>query len=237
MSVFVPSNIHRRPFIQFRLSNPFRPPMFIHKRPSTDVRPQMSVHRCPSTNVRPPMFVHKRPSTDVHPPMFVHKRPSIDVRPLPFIPVDIIYYSNCMLCWNFVTNVLYYYKILGHGTTPCRQMMKALPLNQSQGINYEITHNHLSRFLCARDLHNGTIKHLQRHRHPIQLLLWIQVQVTLHQQYIKVHLEGLINGVHLLPHQLSHHHRIFHCKPRPLHPCTPWRLIVPLGELKSSMKG
>jgi len=41
----------------------------------------------------------------------------------------------------------YSYKILGHGTTPCPQMMKALPLSQSQGINYEVTHDHLSRFL------------------------------------------------------------------------------------------
>jgi len=63
------------------------------------------------------------------------------------------------------------------------------------------------------------------------------VQATLHQWYIRVHLEGLINGVHLLPHQLSHHHYIFYCKLLPLHPYTPWRLTFPLGELKNSTKG
>jgi hypothetical protein len=40
----------------------------------------------------------------------------------------------------------------------------------------------------------------------------IQVQVTLHQEYIKVHLEGLISGVRLLLHLRSHHHHIFRCK-------------------------
>jgi hypothetical protein len=111
---------------------------------------------------------------------------------------------------------------VGHGTTPCPRMMKTLRVSQNQGISYEVTHNHLSRFLWAHDFHNGTIKRLQRHRHLVQLLPRIQVQVTLHQQYIRVHLEGLINGVCLLLHQLSHHHRIFCCKPWPLHPYTPW---------------
>ncbi len=31
--------------------------------------------------------------------------------------------------------------------TPCPWMMRAQLLNQSQGISYEATHNHLSRFL------------------------------------------------------------------------------------------
>ncbi len=51
---------------------------------------------------------------------------------LPFILVNASYSSNHMLCQNFVVSALYYYKILGHGTTPCPWMMKALPLNQSQ---------------------------------------------------------------------------------------------------------
>jgi len=104
---------------------------------------------------------------------------------------------------------MYCYKILGHGITPCPRMMKALSFNDNQGINYEVTHNHSSRFLWTHDLHDGTIKCLQCHCHPVQLLPGIEVQVILHQQYIKIHLEGLINGVRLLPHQLSHHHRIF----------------------------
>jgi len=63
------------------------------------------------------------------------------------------------------------------------------------------------------NLRDSTIKHLQRHYHPIQLLSGIHVQVTLNQQYIKVHLKGLINGVHMLSHLLSHLHCIFYCKP------------------------
>ncbi len=114
--------------------------------------------------------------------------------------------------------------------------MKALPFSQSQGINYEVTHNHLSQFLLAHDFHDSTIKCLERHCHPVQLLLGIQVQVTLHQRYIRIHLEGLLNGVCLLPHQLSHHHCIFHCKPWPLHPYTPWKSVVPLEELKKFSK-
>jgi hypothetical protein len=43
--------------------------------------------------------------------------------------------------------VLYCYKILGHGTTPCPWMKRAVPLKQSPGISYEITHNPLNRFL------------------------------------------------------------------------------------------
>jgi hypothetical protein len=63
--------------------------------------------------------------------------------------------------------------------------------------------------LSSRSSH-GTIKHPQHHRHLVQLLPGIQV--TLHQQYIKVHLEGQISGVRLLLHLLSHHHRILRCK-------------------------
>jgi hypothetical protein len=37
-------------------------------------------------------------------------------------------------------------------------------------------------------------------------------------------LEGLISGVRLLPHLLSHHHRIFRYKPLPLHSYTPWKV-------------
>ncbi len=132
---------------------------------------------------------------------------------------------------------MYCYKILGHGTTPCPRMMKALPFNQSQGFNYEVTHNHLSQFHWAHDLHDDTIKRLQHHRHVVQILLGVQVQVTLHQWYMRVHLEGLINGVHMLLHQLSHHHCILCCKSLPLHPYIPWRSTIPLGKSKSSTEG
>jgi hypothetical protein len=76
--------------------------------------------------------------------------------------------------------------------------MRALPLSQSQGISYEITHGHLSRFIWTHDLHDGTIRPLQCHHHLVQLLPRIQVQVTLHQWYIKIHLEGLNSGLRLL---------------------------------------
>ncbi len=114
---------------------------------------------------------------------------------------------------------------------------ESIPLSQSQGISYEITHNHLSRFLWVHDLHDDTIKRLQHYCHLVQLLPRIQVQVTLHQRYIKVHVEGLISGVRMLLHQLSHHHYILHYKSWPPHPCTPWRSIIPLEELKSSAEG
>jgi hypothetical protein len=89
--------------------------------------------------------------------------------------------------------------------------MRTLPFSQSQGISYEVTHNHLSWFIWTHDLHDDTIKHLQCHRHPVQPLLGIQVQVTLHQQYIKVYLEGLISGVCLLSHQLCRNPNLTKC--------------------------
>ncbi len=139
----------------------------------------------------------------------------------------VYFHYSCILlhrlCENFVTSALYCYKILGHETTPCLRMMKAQPLSQNQSMRYEVTHNHLSRFLWAHDLHDDTIKRLQHHCHLVQLLPGIQVQVTLHQQYIWIHLEVLIIGVHLPPHLLSHHHCIFRYKPLLLHPYTPWR--------------
>ncbi len=46
-------------------------------------------------------------------------------------------------------------------------MMRTLPLNQSQGINYEVTHNHLNQFFWVHDLHDNTIKHLQCHPTPV----------------------------------------------------------------------
>jgi hypothetical protein len=55
--------------------------------------------------------------------------PSSDICPLSFIPINAPYSSNCILCLNFVANVLYCYKILGCGTTPYLQMMRAVPLN------------------------------------------------------------------------------------------------------------
>jgi len=72
---------------------------------------------------------------------------SSDIHSSSFIPIDTSYSLNHMLCWNFVVSSLYCYKILGHGTTSCLQMMRALPLSQSPSINYEVTHNPLSRFL------------------------------------------------------------------------------------------
>ncbi len=94
--------------------------------------------------------------------------------------------------------------------------MRALLFSQILGISYKVTHNPLSQFLSAHDLHNGTNKCLGRHHHLVQLLLGIQVKVTLHQRYIRVHLEGLISGVCLLQ-LLSHQYHIFRCKPLDLY--------------------
>jgi hypothetical protein len=85
---------------------------------------------------------------------------SFDVRLLLVIPNDTPYSSNYTLCWNFVGRVLYYCKILGHGTTPCPRMMRALSLIQSQDISYEVTHNPLNQYLWVHDLSDGTMKHL-----------------------------------------------------------------------------
>jgi hypothetical protein len=113
---------------------------------------------------------------------------------------------------------------------PCLRMMRTLLLSPNQGISYKVTHNHLSQFLWTHDLQDGTIKHLQHHHHPVQFVPGIEVHVTLHQRYIRVHLEGLISGVCLLLHQLSHPHRIFRCKPWPLHPYTPWKSVVLMAK-------
>ncbi len=184
----------------------------------------------------PPTFIHRSSSTNVRPPMSIRRYSSSSMHCILQI-VCIMYICIQYRILQTVSSALYFYKILGHGITPCLWMMKALLFNQSQGINYEVTHNHLSQFLWAHNLHDGTIKHLWRHHHPIQLLLGIQVQVTLHQLYIKVHLEGLISGVRLLPHLLSHHHRIFRCNPLLLHWYTPWRLTIPHRELRSLAEG
>jgi hypothetical protein len=146
----------------------------------------------------------RSPSVKFCPSNFVC--PLTSVYLLPFIPIDTLYVSNRMYIriqyriFQIVSSVLYWYKILGHGTTPCLWMMRTLLLSQSQGISYEVAQYHLSWFLWIQNLHDGTIKRLQCHCHPVQLLLGIQVQVTLHQQYIIVHLEGLISGVRLLSH-------------------------------------
>jgi hypothetical protein len=58
---------------------------------------------------------------------------------------------NCIGCvGTFVASALYCYKILGHGTTPCPWMMKALPFNQSQSISYEVTQSFKSISLSSR---------------------------------------------------------------------------------------
>jgi hypothetical protein len=55
--------------------------------------------------------------------------------------------THCIIRIVFLASVVYYHKILGHKTTPCPRMMRALPLGQNLGISYEVTHNCLSRFL------------------------------------------------------------------------------------------
>jgi hypothetical protein len=182
--------------------------------------------RCPSTSVwpipsiQPIPSIRPLPSTNVRPSMFIRCRPSLLTHHILQIVCTIyILIWYCIL--QTVSIALYCYKILRHRTTPCLRMMRALPLSQNQGISYEVTHNHSSWFFWAHDLHDGVIKRLHCHHHPVQLLLGIQIQVTIHQKYIRVHLEGLINGVCLLLQKLSHHHHIFHCKSLLLHPYTP----------------
>jgi hypothetical protein len=42
-------------------------------------------------------------------------------------------------------------------------MMKALPLNQSQGINYEVTHDHLSQFFELMIFTTVNFENFQKH--------------------------------------------------------------------------
>jgi len=65
----------------------------------------------------------------------------------PAILCDVRIFKTVHCVRLFVTSALYRYKILGHGTTPCPRMMRALPLIQSQGINYEVTHIPLNQYL------------------------------------------------------------------------------------------
>jgi len=95
----------------------------------TFVQRLLTFTRRPSTFV--PTFVQFHPFDPFRPLMFVHKHPSTNVCPLSFIPVNTPYSSNRMLYYNFVASALYYYKILGHGTTPCSRMMRALPFNEN----------------------------------------------------------------------------------------------------------
>jgi hypothetical protein len=114
------------------------------------------------------------------PSNFVHQRSSIDVHPLTSVRccsfpsthriLQIIcttYICSQYHIFQTISNVLYFYKNLGHGTTPCLQIMKALSFSQRQSISYETTCNHLSRFIWTHNLHDGTIKCLQRHRHIV----------------------------------------------------------------------
>jgi hypothetical protein len=89
-------------------------------------------------------LIFVQPSSDLR---WTFVWPSCDVCVSRVIPHNALYSSNYTLCENFIVSVVYYHKILGHGTTPCPQMMIALPFNQSPRINYEVTHNPLSRFL------------------------------------------------------------------------------------------
>ncbi len=100
---------------------------------------QMTSIAIPSNVRQLPSNVHQHPS--------VRPLPSTNICSSPFILVNVSYSSNRILCYNFVTSVLYCYKILVHGTRPCPWMMRTLPLNQNQGISYKVTHYHLNRFL------------------------------------------------------------------------------------------
>ncbi len=104
----------------------------VHGLPSMDSHPQTSIHGCSST--------------DFHPPTSVQHCSSPSMRCI-FQIVCTTYIRIQYHILQTISNALNFYKILGHGTTPCPQMIKALSLSQSQGISYKATHNHLSQFL------------------------------------------------------------------------------------------
>jgi len=172
----IPSNTHGEGSIRFDyssvLSNGRSIPFDIRDH---FIRRSSSFH---STFVTVLSDVHPRsiwhPSSSICLVSSIHRRPFIDIHS-PFIPIDTPYSSNCTLCYNFVASALYCYKILGHGTTPCPWMMRALLLSQSPSMSYEVTPHPLNQFLSTHDLHDGTIKLLQHHHHLVQLPLGIQV--------------------------------------------------------------
>ncbi len=94
----------------FHLSTDFHPSTSIHRRPFMDFRPLTSVHWLSSTDICPLTSIHRLSSTDIHSSLF--------------IPVN-----NHIL--QTLSSALYFYKILGHGATPCPRMMKTQPLNHS----------------------------------------------------------------------------------------------------------
>jgi hypothetical protein len=109
------------------------------------VRLVRSVHRCPLTNVCASMSACHRSSLLTHCIVQI---------------ICIAYKSIWYRIFQTVSSDLYYYKILGYGTTVCPRMMKALSVGQSQGISYNVTHNHVNQFIWAHDLHDGTMKRL-----------------------------------------------------------------------------
>jgi hypothetical protein len=147
MSVAIMSNIRCKSvwrLSQFCLIS-FTVSFNVHQRPFVRFHPFSpfsSTNVCSSSFIRPTPFVHWHPSIVVHP----HRR---------------TVFLNHILCSNFVASALYYYKILGHGTTPCPQMMRALPFNQIQNMSYKVTHNHLFELMIftmvPSNVYNATV--------------------------------------------------------------------------------
>jgi hypothetical protein len=127
-SVWLSFDFHHRTSIWFSLSNFYLTFIWfsfdLHRTSIPflfDVHPcsvQCPFSFCPMsilvpTNVRPQMSIHWYPSINVHPPTFIHHCSS----------------SSMLRILQTVYSALYFYKILGHGTTPCPWMMRALSLS------------------------------------------------------------------------------------------------------------
>jgi len=177
-----------------------------------------------ASNVRPPN-IH---SSNVRLALFVHKHPSIDVPPSPFIFVDTPYSSNCMSCQNIVASILYCYKIWGHGTT---LSLDDENITAQPEPRYQLRSNAQSFKLISlsswssRQYHQTFATPPSSNTTPTRNSNSCYITSTVHQNSFG----GVNQWVRLMSHLLSHHHRIFHCKPLPLNPYTPWRSTIPLG--------
>ncbi len=99
---------------------------------------------------------HQCPSMSFCPRAFIHRLSFIAICSLPFILIDALYSSNCMYyvhvylipySSNHIQCFVFFYKILGHGKTPCPQMMRTNTTQLELSISYGATYSHLSQFL------------------------------------------------------------------------------------------
>jgi len=138
-----------------------------------------------------------------------------------------------MLCYNFVTSVMYCYKILGIDNTMSwddeSNTVQPKPRYQLQNNTQSFESISLSS-RSLRQYHQMSRTPPSSNTTPTKSSDSGYTISTVH----KIPFGGLINAVRMLSHQLSHHHCILYCE---LHPYTTWKSTVPLRKFRSLMKG